>query len=436
MKIVVIGGSGLIGANVVGRLRRIGQEVMAASPASGVNSVTGEGLAEALAGAQVVVDVANSPSFEDKAALEFFEKAGHNLMPAEKAAGVRHHLALSVVGTERTPEIGYFRAKMAQEKLIKASGLPYTILHATQFFEFINGIVETGAEGDVIRLSPALLQPIASDDVAALLAQLAVGPPLNATIEVAGPEACPSKLARKLMAARGDTRQVVADVHRPLLRRGAERSNPYPRPEPAYRPDALRGLARPDGAAAPDGVAGSGPRSKEMIDPCSARLLARYRRWADERIYDAVAQLPPGEATKDRPTPLKSIIGTLNHSYAMDLVWQAHLEGRDHGIEARDVVLHEELPELRRAQRAISQWYIDWGDGQTAPSLDETVRFRFIDGASGAMTRGDILLHVVNHATYHRGWIAQMLFQVPARSPSTDLPVYLGTLGLGPPDPG
>jgi uncharacterized protein YbjT (DUF2867 family) len=214
MKIVVIGGSGLIGTNLVKRLREAGHEVIAASPDSGVNTITGAGLTEALAGAQVVVDVANSPSFEDKAVLEFFETSGRNLMAAEAAAGVGHHLALSVVGTERLLESGYFRAKIAQENLIKASGIPYTILHSTQFFEFIKGIIESAADGDSIRLSPALVQPIASDDVAAALADLATGSPLDATVEVAGPEACPlDKLACKLLAARGDRRQVIADVH-------------------------------------------------------------------------------------------------------------------------------------------------------------------------------------------------------------------------------
>jgi uncharacterized protein YbjT (DUF2867 family) len=214
MRIVVIGGSGLIGSKLVKKLREKGHEVLAASPDSGVNTITGEGLSEALAGAQVVVDVANSPSFEDKAALEFFETSGRNLMAAEMAAGVGHHLALSVVGTERLLESGYFRAKMAQENLIKASGIPHTILHSTQFFEFIKRIAESGADGDAIRLSPAFVQPIASDDVAAALADLAVGPPLNTTVEVAGPEASPlDKFARKLLAASGDTRQVIADVH-------------------------------------------------------------------------------------------------------------------------------------------------------------------------------------------------------------------------------
>ena len=214
MKIVVIGGSGLIGTNLVNRLRQQGHEVMAASPNTGVNTITGEGLAEALTGAQVVVDVANSPSFEDKAVMEFFQTSGRNLLAAEAAAGVRHHLALSVVGTDRLPESGYLRAKVAQENLIKASKIPYTILHSTQFFEFLGGIIKSGTDGDVIRLSPALFQPIASDDVAAALAELAVAPPLNGMVEIAGPEKSPmDKLAQKFLAASNDKRQVIADVH-------------------------------------------------------------------------------------------------------------------------------------------------------------------------------------------------------------------------------
>jgi uncharacterized protein YbjT (DUF2867 family) len=214
MKIVVIGGTGLIGSKVVTRLREKSHDVVAASLNTGVNILTGEGLAEALKGAEVVIDVANSPSFEEKAALAFFETAAHTLLAAETAAGVRHHLALSVVGTERPLGIGYFRAKFAQEKLIKASGIPYTILHSTQFFEFVDGIIKSATVGDVIRLSPALLQPICSDDVAQAMADLALRPPLNATLEIAGPEACPlDKFARKLLARSRDDRQVIADVH-------------------------------------------------------------------------------------------------------------------------------------------------------------------------------------------------------------------------------
>jgi uncharacterized protein YbjT (DUF2867 family) len=214
MKIVAIGGTGLIGTKLVNTLREKGHEVVAASPDTGVNTITGEGLAEALAGAQVVVDLANSPSFEDKAVLEFFETSGRNLFAAEATAGVGHHVALSVVGADRLPASGYLRAKMAQEKLIKASGIPYTIVRSTQFFEFIARIVESGAEGDAIRLSPALLQPIAAEDVADAMAAAALGAPVNGTIEIAGPEPWPlDKLARKLLDANGDRRQVIADVH-------------------------------------------------------------------------------------------------------------------------------------------------------------------------------------------------------------------------------
>lgn len=214
MKIVVIGGTGLIGSNIVDRLRLDGHETVAASPRTGVNAITGEGLAEALAGVQVVVDVSNSPSFEDRAVLEFFETSSRNLLAAEAVAGVEHHVALSIVGTDRLPDNGYFRAKVAQENLIKASTIPYTILRATQFFEFIGGIIDSSANGGTIRLSPALIQPIAADDVAAVLADLAVGTPLNGTVEVAGPDRYPlDELARKFLAARQDRREVIADVH-------------------------------------------------------------------------------------------------------------------------------------------------------------------------------------------------------------------------------
>ena len=170
------------------------------------------------------------------------------------------------------------------------------------------------------------------------------------------------------------------------------------------------------------------------MDLKSARQFAQYRMWADQLTFDAVAALPPGEATKERPTLFKTMIGTLNHNYVVDLIWRAHLEGRDHGFEARNLVLHEGLPDLWRAQQAINQWYIDWSDRESASSLEEIVRFRFIGGERGAMSRGDILLHVVNHATYHRGWVAEMFFQVPARNPTTDLPVYLRSLDPVHPD--
>ena len=214
MKIGVIGGSGLIGTKLVNRLRQKGHEVVAASPNSGVNTITGEGLAEALAGAQVVVDVANSPSFEDKAVLEFFQTSGRNLLAAEAAAGVGHHVALSVVGADRLPDSGYLRAKLAQENLSKASKIPYTILRSTQFFEFVSGIAQSATEGQTVRLSPARLQPIVSDDVAAALADVTLGAPVNGTIELAGPEKIGlDDLVRRFLAAKQDVRQVVADVH-------------------------------------------------------------------------------------------------------------------------------------------------------------------------------------------------------------------------------
>jgi len=214
MKIVVIGGSGLIGTKLVNNLRQHGHEVVAASPSSGVNTLTGEGLAEALTGAQVVVDVANSPSFEDKAVLEFFETAGRNLLAAEAAAGVGHHVALSVVGTDRLLASGYFRAKMAQENLIKASKIPYTILRSTQFFEFVSGIAQSATEGQTVRLSPALVQPVVSDDVAAALADVTVGAPVNGTVELAGPEPIRlDELVRRFLSANQDERQVTTDVH-------------------------------------------------------------------------------------------------------------------------------------------------------------------------------------------------------------------------------
>jgi uncharacterized protein YbjT (DUF2867 family) len=214
MKIVVIGGTGLIGSKLVKKLRERGQEVVAASPASGVNSLTGEGLADALKGASVAVDVTNSPSWEDAAVLKFFETSTRNLLDYEAAAGVGHHVALSVVGTDRLPDSGYLRAKLAQENLIKASKSPYTILRSTQFFEFVNAIAQSATAGQTVRLSPALLQPIASDDVAAALADVAVGPPVNGMIEIGGPERLPlDELARRFLRANGDARQVVADVH-------------------------------------------------------------------------------------------------------------------------------------------------------------------------------------------------------------------------------
>jgi len=214
MKIVIIGGTGLIGTKLANRLRHKGHEVIAASPRTGVNTITGEGLDSALTGAGIVVDVANSPSFEDAAVLKFFETSGRNLLAAEARAGVRHHVALSVVGTDRLPENGYFRAKLAQENLIKAAKIPYTILRATQFFEFAGGIVDSSADGQIVRLSPALFQPVASDDVAAALADITLAAPVNGIVELAGPEAISlDEFARQYLAATNDPRKVVADIH-------------------------------------------------------------------------------------------------------------------------------------------------------------------------------------------------------------------------------
>src|SRR5215475_11923177 len=212
MKIVVIGGTGLIGKKVVTNLRQHGQELVAASPSSGVNTVTGEGLAQALAGAQVIVDVANAPLWEDNAVLAFFETSGRNLLAAEAAAGVGHHVALSVVGTDRLLASGYFRAKMAQEKLIKASPIPYTIVRATQFFEFVGGIAQFATEGQTVRLPPALMQPIAADDVGAAVADVALEEPLNGTFDLAGPEPIrQDELVRQFLKSTGDARTVVTD---------------------------------------------------------------------------------------------------------------------------------------------------------------------------------------------------------------------------------
>ena len=213
MKIVVIGGTGLVGTKLVKNLSERGHDALPASPNTGVNTITREGLAKALDGAEVVVDVANAPVWEDKAVLEFFETSGRNLLAAGAASGVRHHVALSIVGSERLPDSGYFRAKVAQESLIKASRTPYTILRATQFFEFVGGIAQSATVGQEIRLSPALIQPIASEDVAAALADVAVAPPVNGTVEVAGPEAMPlDELVRRFLRGTRDTRKVVPDV--------------------------------------------------------------------------------------------------------------------------------------------------------------------------------------------------------------------------------
>ena len=212
MKIVVIGGTGLIGSKTVAILRQGGHEVIAASPNSGVNTVTGAGVKEAVAGAQMVIDLANSPSFEDKAVLEFFQTSGRHLLPAEAAAGVRHHVALSIVGTDRTPDNDYFRAKIAQEKLVEASGVPYTIIRSTQFLEFLRGIADEATKGNIVRISPGAFQPIAADDVAAFVADVALAAPKNGIVEIAGPERAPfNEIVARYLKAVGDPREVVSD---------------------------------------------------------------------------------------------------------------------------------------------------------------------------------------------------------------------------------
>src|SRR5262245_12336330 len=212
MKIVVIGGTGLIGSKTVALLRQGGHEVVAASPSSGVNTLTGEGLPEAVAGTQVVIDLANAPSFEDRAVLAFFETSGRNLLAAEAAAGVRHHVALSIVGIDRMPDNGYFRAKVAQEQLVVTSGLPYTIIRSTQFLEFLGRIADASAEGHIVRLSPGLFQPIAADDVAAIVAEVALAAPRHGIVEIAGPERAPfNDIVARYLQAVGDPRKVVSD---------------------------------------------------------------------------------------------------------------------------------------------------------------------------------------------------------------------------------
>jgi uncharacterized protein YbjT (DUF2867 family) len=212
MKIVVIGGTGLIGSKLVAELHERRHVAVAASPASGVNAVTGEGLAEVLTGASVVVDVSNSPDWDDDAVMHFFTTSSRNLLAAEAAAGVGHHVALSVVGTDRLTESGYFRAKLAQEELIERSSIPYTIVHATQFFEFMNGIADEATDGNTVSVPPALIQPIAAADVASALARVAAAPPLNGIVEIAGPDQFRlDELIRGVLAARNDTREVITD---------------------------------------------------------------------------------------------------------------------------------------------------------------------------------------------------------------------------------
>ncbi|HKN77536.1 MAG TPA: SDR family oxidoreductase [Lysobacter sp.] len=236
MKFVVIGGTGLIGSKVVLRLREQGHDVIPAAPSTGIDILTGEGLGAAMAGTDVVVDLSNSPSFEAKAVMDFFQTAGRNVLGAEAKAGVRHHLALSVVGTDRLPESAYFRAKGAQEQLIRDSGIPYTIVHSTQFFEFLPGIIQSGGQSEVVRLPPALVQPIAAEDVADAITRFALEPAKNGLVEIAGPEREPlSSLAQRFMRIIQDPRQVVSDAHAPYFGAQLKTDSLVPLTEPTWQ---------------------------------------------------------------------------------------------------------------------------------------------------------------------------------------------------------
>ena len=235
MKIVVIGGTGLIGTKLVKNLRDRGQEAVAASPSSGVNTITGEGLGEVLKGAQVVVDLANAPQWDDKAVLEFFETSGRNLLAADAMAGVKHHIALSIVGTDRSPDSGYLRAKVAQENVIKAGKVPYTIVRSTQFFEFVKGIAQSGTEGQTVRLSPGMMQPIAADDVATILTDIALAKPVNGTISIAGPDLIRmNEFVQRFLNATQDARKVTTDPHAKYF--GAELNDQSLVPGPGDNP--------------------------------------------------------------------------------------------------------------------------------------------------------------------------------------------------------
>jgi len=278
MKIVVIGGSGLIGTKLVTRLRRCGHEVVAASLDTGVNIITGEGLSRAVESAEVLVDVANSPSFEDRAALEFFETAGRNLLAAERLAGVRHHLTLSVVGSDRLADSGYLRAKLAQERIVQTSGIPYTILRSTQFFEFVGAIVDSATVADRVRLSPALFQPVAADEVVAVLTDLALELPINSIVEVAGPEARPmDEMAREYLTAIHDKRQVIADARARYF--GAQIDDRSLTPAPGHRAGSihftywLRSLPQRKSAQAPSGLGARGPTETTQTGGAAMRTF-------------------------------------------------------------------------------------------------------------------------------------------------------------------
>ncbi|HJZ16597.1 MAG TPA: cupin domain-containing protein, partial [Stellaceae bacterium] len=254
----------LIGSKTVAILRQGGNEVVAASPNTGVNTITGEGLKEAVAGAQVVIDLANSPSFEDKAVLEFFETSGRNLLAAEAASGVRHHVALSIVGTDRAPDNGYFRAKVAQENLIEASGIPYTVIRSTQFMEFLSGIADSSTDGNIVRLSPGLFQPIAADDVAPVVAEVALAAPRNGIVEIAGPERAPfNEIVARYLKAVGDPREVVSDPEAQYWGGRVEQLSPRPHRSRRMAPPLTGSSLIPHLRYAQSVRAGPGQRTKE-----------------------------------------------------------------------------------------------------------------------------------------------------------------------------
>ena len=393
MKIVVIGGTGLIGSKLVEKLRKDGHEPLAAAPDTGVNTITGEGLAEALEGAQVVVDVANAPAWEDAAVLDFFQTSSRNLLAAEAAAGVGHHVTLSVVGTDRLPESRYFRAKVAQEELVKAGPVPYTIVRATQFFEFICRIADSNTDGNTARLSPALVQPEAADDVAATVADVAVGAPLNDTVELAGPEAFRlDELARRLLSATGDPRQVTADVHARYF--GAELDDG---PSPPATTHASRPPTSRTGSASPPARRADPNGKAEMItpmtstDPLVEALATRLRlidvvawqriaMWAEASelsFEDLRLLLALARKIDDGPAAVSELAELAG--FSLDVAYPAihSLRGRGYlNEERRQYALspqgRELLAGLDAAHREGVQAYVDQLDRDEHQRLSET----------------------------------------------------------------
>jgi uncharacterized protein YbjT (DUF2867 family) len=301
MRIVVIGGSGLIGSKLITVLSEQGHEAVGASPKSGVNTLTGEGLADALEGTSVVVDVSNSPSFEDAAVMEFFTTSTRNLLTFAAAAGVGHHVALSVVGTERLSESGYFRAKIAQEKLIKESSIPFSIVHATQFFEFVTSIADAATDGNTVRLAPVFIQPMAADDVATAVARITIGTPVNGTVEVAGPEQFRlDELVRQDLLARDDPSEVVADPHARYF--GAELSQRTLVPSDGARLGETRFEDWLSRAVPPKGVAVFDKSLGALMGPVSWVSCFTGGVYNSRNQYRAVAMAAAAMPTRTRTT--------------------------------------------------------------------------------------------------------------------------------------